>query len=57
MRNALDSSIIAAALDGEDPDHLACRRLLLAAKYSIHPHAFAETFATVLRSILGAPVS
>lgn len=47
MRDALDSSIIVAALDGEDPDHAACRRLLLSAKFSIRAHAFAETFATL----------
>jgi predicted nucleic acid-binding protein len=47
MRNALDSSIIVAALDGEDPDHEACRGLLLGAKHSIHPHALAETFSTL----------
>lgn len=47
MRDALDSSIIVAALDGEDPDHAACRSLFLSAKFSIRAHAFAVTFATL----------
>ncbi len=47
MRNALDSSIIVAALDAEDPDHVPCRRLLLAARHSVHLHAVAETFSTL----------
>ncbi|HEV7406021.1 MAG TPA: PIN domain-containing protein [Chthoniobacteraceae bacterium] len=47
MKDALDSSILVAALDGEDPDHEACRSLFLSAKYSIHPHALTETFSTL----------
>jgi predicted nucleic acid-binding protein len=47
VRAALDSSVIVAALDGEDPDHAACRSLLLSAKFSVHVHAFSETFATL----------
>ena len=47
MRAALDSSVIVAAIDGEDPDHPACRRLLLSAKFSIQAHALSETFATL----------
>ncbi len=47
MRAALDSSVIVAALDGEDPDHAACRSLLLSAKFSIHAHALSETFSTL----------
>lgn len=47
MKAALDSSVIVAALDGEDPDHAACRRLLLSAKFSIHAHALVETFSTL----------
>ena len=47
MKAALDTSVIVAALDGEDPDHAACRRLLLSAKFTVHAHALAETFATL----------
>ena len=47
MKAALDSSVIIAAIDGEDPDHAACRRLLLSAKFSVHPHALSETFSTL----------
>lgn len=47
MKLALDTSVIIAALDGGDPDHAACRKLLLSAKFSIHAHALSETFATL----------
>jgi predicted nucleic acid-binding protein len=47
VKAALDSSVIVAALDGEDPDHGACRSLLLSAKFSIHAHALVETFSTL----------
>ena len=47
MRAALDPSVIVAALDGEDPDHPTCRRLLLSAKFSVYAHAFSEIFATL----------
>ena len=47
MKAALDSSVIIAAIDGEDPDHAACRNLLLSAKFSVHAHALSETFSTL----------
>jgi predicted nucleic acid-binding protein len=47
MKLALDTSVIIAALDGGDPDHAACRKLLLSAQFSIHAHALSETFATL----------
>lgn len=56
MRAALDTSVIVAALDGEDPDHAACRSLLLSAKFSIHAHAFLETFATLTGGMLAVRV-
>ena len=57
MRAALDSSVIVAALDGSDPDHAACRKLLLSAKFSIHAHALSETFATLTGGRLAIRVS
>ena len=47
MKLALDTSVIIAALDGGDPDHAACRKLFLSAKFSIHGHALSEAFATL----------
>lgn len=47
MKAALDSSVIVAALDGEDPDHAACRKLFLSARFSIYAHALSEVFATL----------
>jgi predicted nucleic acid-binding protein len=36
-----------AARDGDDPDHAACRTLLLSPRFSIHAHALSESFATL----------
>jgi predicted nucleic acid-binding protein len=57
VRAALDSSVIVAALDGDDPDHAACRTLLLSAKFSIHAHALSESFATLTGGRLSIRVS
>ncbi|HAB15872.1 MAG TPA: hypothetical protein DCE44_05425 [Verrucomicrobiales bacterium] len=39
MKSALDSSVIVAAIDGEDPDLSACRQLVLSTKFSVHAHS------------------
>ena len=57
MRAALDSSVIVAAIDGEDPDHASCRSLLLSAKFSVHAHALSETFSTLTGGRLAIRVS
>ena len=57
MKLALDTSVIVAALDGEDPDHAACRKLLLSAKFSICTHALSETFATLTGGRLAVRIS
>jgi len=54
---ALDTSIIVGALDGDDPDHAACRKLLLSAKFSIHSHALSETFDTLTGGRLAIRIS
>ena len=57
MTAALDSSVIVAAIDGDDPDHVACRKLLLSAKFSIHAHALVETFSILTGGKLAVRVA
>lgn len=53
MKSAIDSSVIVSALNGADPNHEACHRILLAARHSIHAHALSETFSTLTGGRLG----
>ena len=53
MKSALDSSVIVSALCAGDPDHDACRKVLLAGRHSVLAHAFAETFSTLTGGRLG----
>jgi predicted nucleic acid-binding protein len=53
MKSALDSSVIMSALCADDPDHQACRKVLLASRHSVLAHAFAETFSTLTGGRLG----
>ncbi len=53
MKSALDSSVIVSALCAADPDHDACRRVLLASRPSVLAHALTETFSTLTGGRLG----
>ncbi len=53
MKCAVDSSVIVSALCAGDPDHDACRKVLLAHRPSVLAHAFAETFSTLTGGRLG----
>ncbi|MBC8126599.1 MAG: PIN domain-containing protein [Gloeobacteraceae cyanobacterium ES-bin-144] len=53
MKSALDSSVIVSALCAGDPDHQACRKVLLASRHSVIAHAFAETFSALTGGRLG----
>jgi len=53
MKSALHSSVIVSALYAGDPDHDACRKVLLASRHSVLVHAFAETFSTLTGGRLG----
>ena len=57
MKAAVDSSILVAALDAGDPDHEACRRLLLSEKLHARPHALSETFSTLTGGRLAIRIS
>lgn len=41
----LDTSVVIASLDGDEPRHAACDRLLAAGGHLLYAHALAETFA------------
>lgn len=47
MKLAVDTSVLVAALDGSDPDHDACRKLLLSGKLYAFSHTLSETFCTL----------
>jgi predicted nucleic acid-binding protein len=53
VKCALDSSVIVSALCAGDPDHDACRKVLLAHRPTVLAHAFAETFSTLTGGRLG----
>jgi predicted nucleic acid-binding protein len=53
VKCALDSSVIVSALCVGDPDHDACRKVLLAHRPTVLAHAFAETFSTLTGRRLG----
>ena len=57
MKQALDTSVIVAALDGQDPAHAACRTLLLSAKFAVWSHALTETFSTLTGGRLGIRIN
>ncbi len=57
MKVALDTSVLIAALDGVDPDHAACRILLLTGKPIVYSHALTETFSTLTGGRLGLRLS
>lgn len=41
----LDTSVILASLDADEPAHVACDRLLAEGKHRLYVHALAETFS------------
>lgn len=41
----LDSSVLVASLDPDEPHHAACDRLISAGGHAIYVHALAETFS------------
>ena len=53
MSSALDSSVIIAALNGEDPDHEACLAIFDLPRLSIFSHALSEVFSTLTGGRLG----
>ncbi len=47
MSALLDSSVVLASLDPDEPRHLACDRLLASGGHELYVHALAETFSVL----------
>ncbi len=45
MKALLDTSVVVASLDGDEPAHAACDRLLARGGHWLYAHALAETFS------------
>lgn len=57
MKSALDSSVLISALCAGDPDHAACRKVLLTRRPAIFDHAYSETFSALTGGRLGFRVA
>lgn len=53
MSLLLDTSVVIASLDGNEPRHAACDRLLAAGGHRLYAHALAETFSILTGSRQG----
>jgi len=53
VKLAVDTSVLVASLDASDPDHGACRRLLMSEKLFAYGHALTEAFSTLTGGALG----
>ncbi len=45
MSRCLDTSVLLASLDADEPHHVACDRLISAGGHTVYVHALAETFS------------
>lgn len=50
MSLLLDTSVVIASIDGDEPHHAACDRLLAAGGHRLYAHALAETFSILTGS-------
>lgn len=53
MSLLLDTSVVIASLDADEPSHAACDRLLAAGGHLLFAHALAETFSILTGSRMG----
>lgn len=53
MKSAVDSSVIIAAINPDDPDHDSCAALLKSEVRCAQSHALSETFSTLTGGRLG----
>jgi len=49
----LDSSVLLASLDPDEPEHAACDKLVAAGHHHIYSHALSEVFSTLTGGRLG----
>ena len=47
MSRFLDTSVLVASLDADEPNHLACHRVVAAGGHKGYVHALAETFSVL----------
>ncbi len=52
----LDSTVLVASLDTDEPHHAACARLLEAGPHQVYSHAWAEVFSALTGGRLGRRV-
>ena len=53
MSLLLDTSVVIASIDGDEPHHAACDRLLAAGGHRLYAHALVETFSILTGSRQG----
>lgn len=53
----VDTSVVVASLDPDEPQHAACDRLMAAGGHSLYVHALAETFSILTGGRLGRRVN
>lgn len=57
MNSFLDTSVLLASLDPDEPHHQACDRLVAKGGHGVHVHALAETFSILTGGRQGRRVS
>lgn len=57
MKTLLDSSVVIASLDADEPAHAACDRLLATGGHFLFAHGLAEVFSILTGSRLGRRLS
>jgi len=53
MKSSVDSSVIVAAINSDDPDHEPCAALFASGSSGAYSHALSETFRTLTGGRLG----
>lgn len=56
MRSFLDTSVLLASLDPDEPHHVACDQLVAQGAHGAYSHAFAECFSILTGGRLGRRV-
>ena len=56
MKSSVDSSVIVAAINSDDPDHEPCAALFASGSRGAYSHALSETFSTLTGGRLGLRV-
>ncbi len=57
MNAFLDTSVVVASLDPDEPRHAACDRLMAAGEHALYVHALAETFSILTGGRLGRRIN